>query len=277
VGGRELAKLTTLTEHYRYLGQTQLLVSPVGLGTVKIGRNQNVKNKVADGFDLPSDQTVAELLTQALDLGINFIDTAPAYGDSEAVLGRVLGSRRKQFVISTKVGEEYDGKASHYDFTASHIRMSIERSLVRLKTDYLDSVLVHCPPNDLDILAHSPVLEILARLKEQGQILSFGASTKTVEGGLYAADHCDTVMLSFNQQYQAEADVIRKCMANHKGVLVIKALLQGHLDKVSADDPLAACFRAVYDLCPSAVVVVGTVSLVHLRENVASAVRALKR
>jgi aryl-alcohol dehydrogenase-like predicted oxidoreductase len=271
-----MAPLNSLKDHQHYLGQTQLQASPVGLGTVKIGRNQNVKNKVADGFALPSDKAVGELLSLALDLGINFIDTAPAYGESEAVLGRVLGKNRQQFVISTKVGEEFTRGVSHYDFSANNIRLSIERSLSRLKSDYLDNVLVHCPADDLTVLENSPVLEILSRLKEQGQILNFGASTKSVAGGLYAVKHCDLVMVSFNQVYQAELEVIKQAMAANKGVLVIKALLQGHLDKVAEIDPLTACFAAVYAVCPSAIVVVGTVNPVHLRTNAESALRALR-
>ena len=69
----------------RYLGNTGIQLSMIGLGTVKIGRNTDVK--YAESFELPSDQEVIELLTEAAKLGINCLDTAPAYGSSEKRLG----------------------------------------------------------------------------------------------------------------------------------------------------------------------------------------------
>ncbi len=270
-----MANLNALTDYYRNFGQTGLKVSPVALGTVKIGRNQLVKNKVSDGFALPSDQEVDKLLNLALDLGINVIDTAPSYGESEAALGRVLGSKRQDFVISTKVGEEFARGISTYNFSAKSVRSSVERSLGQLKTDYLDSVLLHLPASDWDPLVNSPALEVLSRLKERGDILSYGASTKSVEGGLFAVEHCDSVMVSFNVHYRGEIEVIQKAAALNKGVFIIKALLQGHLDKVEVEDPLASCFKAAFDANDSAVVVMGTVNPSHLQENVSAALRSL--
>ena len=72
----------------RHLGNTGIKVSPLGLGTVKLGRNQQVK--YPHGFTLPDDKTVKELLALTWDLGINLIDTAPAYGNSEERLGALL-------------------------------------------------------------------------------------------------------------------------------------------------------------------------------------------
>jgi hypothetical protein len=93
------------------LGATGLRVSPLGLGTVKFGRNQGVK--YPQPFELPSDREALALLEQAWDLGINLLDTAPAYGDSEERLGRLLRQCRRDWVIVTKVGEEFrDGVSS---------------------------------------------------------------------------------------------------------------------------------------------------------------------
>ncbi len=84
----------------RPLGNTGLTVSALGLGTVKIGRDKGVK--YPNSFTIPDDRAVTELLAQAQDLGINLIDTAPAYGHSEQRLGQLM-SQRQDWVIVTKV------------------------------------------------------------------------------------------------------------------------------------------------------------------------------
>ncbi len=81
----------------RVLGSTGIDVSVLGLGTVKIGRNQQVK--YPDGFELPDDKAVLGLFELAQSLGINFIDTAPAYGSSEQRLGEIAQSSGKADVI----------------------------------------------------------------------------------------------------------------------------------------------------------------------------------
>ena len=131
------------------LGSTGIDVSRLGLGTVKLGRNQGVK--YPSEFSLPDDKAARDLLAKATELGINFIDTSPAYGTSEERLGSLIEDRAR-WVIATKVGEEFENGQSSYDFSGEHVIMSIERSLRRLGTDYLDVVLVHSNGEDLKIL-----------------------------------------------------------------------------------------------------------------------------
>jgi aryl-alcohol dehydrogenase-like predicted oxidoreductase len=102
-------------------------VSPLGLGTVKFGRNQGVK--YPQPFELPSDQEALALLERPGIWGINLLDTAPAYGVSEERLGRLLRQCRRDWVIVTKVGEEFDDGVSRFDFSAAATRASVERSL----------------------------------------------------------------------------------------------------------------------------------------------------
>ena len=102
-----------MTDFLRPLGDTGIQVSALGLGTVKIGRNQGVK--YPSGFSLPNDRQVIELLRQAREEGINLIDTAPAYGRSEERLGQLLHDRR-DWLICSKAGEEFRGGVSRYDF-----------------------------------------------------------------------------------------------------------------------------------------------------------------
>ena len=150
----------------RELGDTGLTVSALGLGTVKIGRDQGVKYPTP--FSIPDDDAVRDLLARARELGINLIDTAPAYGRSEERLGQLLRDRQ-DWVIVSKVGEEFSDGDSHFDFSPAHTRASVERSLRRLNTDYLDCVLIHSDGNDLDVL-RSGALETLEEMKQAGLI-----------------------------------------------------------------------------------------------------------
>ena len=133
--------LATLHDLHRPLGSTGLTVSPLGLGTVKLGRDQGVK--YPNGFSIPDDAAARALLHQARELGINLLDTAPAYGISEERLGPLLRGQRQDWVIVSKVGEEFVNGASLFDFSPAHTRLSVERSLKRLETEHIELVLVH--------------------------------------------------------------------------------------------------------------------------------------
>ena len=123
----------SLHDLHRPLGNTGLIVSPLGLGTVKLGRDQGVK--YPNGFTIPDDTQALALLRQARELGINLIDTAPAYGVSEQRLGPLLRGQRDEWVIVSKSGEEFEQGQSHFDFSPAHTRLSVERSLKRLETE----------------------------------------------------------------------------------------------------------------------------------------------
>src|SRR3989304_6273693 len=113
-------------------------LSPLGYGAFKIGRN--VGTKYGQAYELPDTASVERLLNGVLDLGINYIDTAPAYGASEERIGQAISHRRREFVLSTKVGEFFESGVSKYDFSADAVRSSVELSLRRLCTDALDIV-----------------------------------------------------------------------------------------------------------------------------------------
>ncbi|MEZ4743337.1 MAG: aldo/keto reductase [Bdellovibrionota bacterium] len=271
-----LESLNDLRPFWYPFGSLGQMVSPLGLGTVKIGRNSKVKNSSPDGFRLPDQKEVSDLLALALDLGINLIDTAPAYGESEERLGKCLPGKRDKIFISSKVGEEFDGEKSNYDFSAASIRKSVERSLQRLRVDYLDCVLLHCPRDDYDIMAYSDALSVLSDLKSRGLVRSFGASTNSVEGGLYAAEHTDCVMVSYNICYRNEISVIERALELDRAVLIKKALLQGFVNKVEKQgDPITQCMDSIFSLSRNISAVVGTLSAKHLQNNVAAAVSVL--
>lgn len=252
----------------RPLGATGLWVSPLGLGTVKFGRNQGVKYPRA--FALPSDREALALLELAWDLGINLLDTAPAYGESEERLGRLLRQCRRDWVIVTKVGEEFLDGISHFDFSAAATRASVERSLRRLGVEALDAVLIHSSGDDLAILEREAVLPTLLELKQAGLVRAVGMSGKTLAGGLRAVKCCDLVMVTYNLLQREELPVIRGAHAANKGVLIKKGLLSGHLDQVSAVDPVQASLELLYAEPGVSSVVVGTLNPDHLRANVAA-------
>ncbi|MDG4551101.1 MAG: aldo/keto reductase [Candidatus Contendobacter sp.] len=252
----------------RPLGATGLRVSPLGLGTVKFGRNQGVK--YPRSFDLPSNLEALALLELTWDLGINLLDTAPAYGESEERLGRLLRRCRRDWVIVTKVGEEFHAGASHFDFSAAATRASVERSLRRLGVETLDMVLIHSGGDDLTILEREGVLPTLLDLKRAGLVRAVGMSSKTVVGGLRAVECCDVVMVTYNLSQREELPVIRAAHAAGKGVLIKKGLLSGHLDQVSEVDPVRASLRLIFAEPGVSSVVVGTLNPDHLLANAAA-------
>ena len=246
----------------RRLGNTGMAVSPVGLGTVKFGRNTGVKYPAS--FSLPADEELEALLAAAHDCGINLVDTAPAYGNSEQRLGKLLSGNRDAWILCTKTGEAFVDGRSTFDFSAAGTRHSVERSLRNLGTDYLDIVLVHCSDNDEAALRDSDVLEVLHRLKEQGDIRAVGASTKSAAGGLAALSMCDLVMVTYNMDDTSQRNILDKALALDKGVLVKKALESGH-----AHDPSEALRFALSHPAVSSAIV-GTINKAHLQDNVAA-------
>ena len=243
------------------LGNTGIAVSRVALGTVKIGRNQGVK--YPKGFDIPCDEAVLDLLRCAKHNGINTLDTAPAYGESERRLGVLLPQvfKREEVVIIGKVGETFvDGK-SQFDFSAAAIQKSVQASLAALNTDYLDVVLVHSDGGDIETTADREAFPALAELKAQGLVRAFGMSTKTLAGGFLTLEHADVVMLTYHQGYETEYPLIVAAQQKNKGVLVKKSLASGHLA-----DPKAALQFVLKEPGVSSVVV-GTINCEHLEAN----------
>lgn len=257
----------------RPLGSTGLAVSVLGLGTVKLGRDQGVK--YPGGTRIPSDDEAKTLVSTAADLGITLIDTAPAYGTSESRLGTLLAGQRDRWAIVTKVGEEFENGQSRFDFSAAAVRASVERSLTRLRTDRVECVLIHSD----GLVENAPELDgtidELDRLKSRGLIRSFGASTKTVPGGLRALDRCDVVMVTLNPGAKDDLAVIAEAKKRNKGVLIKKALASGHaaVGGMSAGataqgaDPVAETIRFAIGTPGVSSVIVGTSSPAHLAEN----------
>ncbi|MCY3021421.1 MAG: aldo/keto reductase [Planctomycetota bacterium] len=157
----------------RRLGRTGMRVTPLGLGGAWLG-------KTASGF---SDETAIAAVLRALALGINVVDTAPLYGESERRVGlalrewRARGGKRADLVLSTKTGT----RTRSHDYSAAGTRRSVEESLRLLQTDYVDIVFVHDPTNLTPVLAPGGALEELRRLKAEGLVRAIGLGVREHE------------------------------------------------------------------------------------------------
>lgn len=261
------------------LGASNIEVSALGLGTVKFGRDKGLK--YPSSFSIPDDKEILDILSIAQRGGINLLDTAPAYGTSEERLGKLLKNTRKDWIICSKAGEEFVDGESSYHFSEEKIRGSVERSLQRLNTDYLDIVLIHSDGNDLNII-NGGALDVLNDLKKQGKIRATGMSTKTVEGGILAAKKSDCVMITHNLQYNEERSVIDYCSANNKGVLLKKIFASGHIqttniEKSSAQNNLDATMEFVFQTKGVSSAIIGSINPNHIMENIHAACRYLEK
>lgn len=146
---------------YSRLGNTGLVVSKLALGTMTFGKAGGIFATVAK-----VDQAGAnELVARAIDSGINYFNSADVYtgGDSERILGKALGAKRKDVVIATKVGNRMSGALVDSGLSYRHIIAAADASLERLGTDYIDVYLVHKVDALTPVEETVEALEILVR------------------------------------------------------------------------------------------------------------------
>ncbi|HEY9719012.1 MAG TPA: aldo/keto reductase [Trichormus sp.] len=156
---------------YRDFGKTGLKVSEVGFGCWAIGGNEH-----GNSYGQTDDKASVEAIHKAIDLGCNFFDTADVYGwgHSEELLGKALKNKREHLIIATKVGGDFYQGHGFQTFTADYVRFALEKSLERLKTDYVDVYQLHNPP--LKTLNRPETYEVLKELKREGKIRAWGVS-----------------------------------------------------------------------------------------------------
>jgi aryl-alcohol dehydrogenase-like predicted oxidoreductase len=248
----------------RPLGHTDIQLSPIGFGAFKIGRNQGTKYPTS--YELPSIQEVDHLLNSVLDMGINHIDTAPAYGVSEERIGQTLAHRRSEYILSSKIGETFvDGKSS-YCFDAQHVRLSVEQSLRKLRTDHLDMLLIHSPADDVSLQQLTDCVPTMQALKARGDVRTIGLSGKTPRGFELAMHWADVLMIEYHIQDTQHADTIAKAHAQGLGVLCKKGLASGHLP------PKDAIQFVLKNPCITNLVI-GGLNVSHLRDNLGYAMQ----
>ena len=253
----------------RPLGKTGLTVPLLGLGTVKFGRTAKVS--YPRPFVLPSDEHIADLLALAKSLGVTLLDTAPAYGTSEQRIGEAIAGERSDWLLCSKAGEEFgdalsqEGTDSRYDFSEDHILRSVERSLERLRTDYLDIVLVHADGRDTERIVAAGAFRALRRLQKEGVVRAVGFSAKSEVDGRTALPLADVLMCTANATCHSQASLIARASEAGVGVMVKKPLASGHHANPQA---LAELGQMPGVSC----IVVGTIDADHLAANVAALV-----
>ena len=166
---------------YRKLGDTGLEVSEIGFGAWGIGG----LTEGATSYGPTSDDDSRLALRAAFDAGITFYDTSDIYGNghSETLLGESFKHKRHEVVLGSKVG--YLRHGGDQDFSSRHIRASLERSLKRLQTDYLDLYQLHSPAIGM-LRGDNEVLATMRDLQLEGKIRAFGISTRSPDEGLAA-------------------------------------------------------------------------------------------
>ena len=212
----------------RPLGKTGLAVSELGFGSL-------FASKLGPGFEL-SRQAVH----RAVDLGVTYFDTAPAYADSEEVLGAILREVKTPLVVSTKLG----GRPQPFDpLDAAALIRSAEESLRLLGREVIDVMFVHEPDRPLQYgwwtdpdAVSGPVLEALDALKRRGLVrfTGLGGTTTTEMAHLVRSGQFDVLLTAFNCSAlfrEAEAELLPAARDLHMGVVLGSTLQQGALGR----------------------------------------------
>jgi len=206
---------------YRELGLTGMKISEVSFGTWAIG---------ADWGSVDDKDSLAAL-HKAIDLGINFIDTADVYGGgrSEKLIARLCKERSEQIYVATKAGRKLDPHVAE-QYTPENIRGFIEQSLKNLQVDALDLVQLHCPPTP--VFYNPELFDALDAMVKEGLIKNYGVSVEKVEEALKAIQYpgVKTVQIIFNMFRQRPAELFfREAKARKIGIIVRVPLASGLL------------------------------------------------
>ena len=183
---------------YRKLGRTGWQVSAISFGGWAIGST----------WGPVDDRESLAALHRAVDLGVNFFDTADVYGDgrSERLLGQLRRERGETIHIATKAGRRLDPHVAS-GYNRQNLTAFVERSLKNLGTDTIDLLQLHCPPTE--VYYNPEVFGILDDLVKQGKIRYYGVSVEKVEEGLKAIEYpgVQTVQIIFNIFRQRPAEL----------------------------------------------------------------------
>ena len=204
----------------RQLGRTGLRVSRLGYGLAGIMQRER------RGEDISAAGRVLEAV---LESGINFLDSAAAYGSTEQIIGNSIAHRRDEFILATKFGADVGrGRAP---FTAELIAASVDRSLRRMKTDHLDVLQLHSPEphHDLMTLDRDLIVEAMLRAKEAGKTryLGYSGDNEAAQWAV-ASGAFDTLQTSFNLVDQhARAGLLASAKAKDMGIIIKRPIAMG--------------------------------------------------
>jgi aryl-alcohol dehydrogenase-like predicted oxidoreductase len=207
---------------YRTLGRTGYNISAISFGAWAIG---------GDAWGNTDDSASLAALNRALDLGVNFIDTADVYGDghSEQLISQVRKQRSEPFYIATKAGRRLPAQTPE-GYNRANLTAWVERSLKNLDTEAIDVLQLHCPPTPV---YHMPeVFAILDGLVRDGKLRYYGVSVERVDEALAALDHpnVQSVQIIFNLFRMKPADAFfAKAREHGVGILARVPLASGLL------------------------------------------------
>lgn len=221
--------------NYRTLGSTNIKVSEIGFGAWQLGN---------EGWGGLGGDDAIRLVHEAIDMGCNFFDTAPGYGEgqSEILLGKALKEKRQQVVIVSKFGHNPDGTS---DFSADKIRAGVERTLKALQTDYLDGLLLHNPERAI-MHGEGEHYDVMESLKQEGLIRSYGASLDTSEDlkAVINNSYSQICEILFNALNQEVGEAFDEVTRNNVGLIVKVPLDSGWLSgKYTADSVFTTGYR----------------------------------
>jgi aryl-alcohol dehydrogenase-like predicted oxidoreductase len=222
-----------ITMKYRQLGRTGYNVSEISFGAWAIG----------GAWGEVDDRESLDALNRAIDLGVNFIDTADVYGDgrSERLIAKLRKDRRESIIVATKAGRRLNPHTAD-GYNADNLRTFVERSLKNLHADCLDLLQLHCPPTE--VYYHPEVFGTLDKLVEAGKMRFYGVSVERVEEALKAIEFpgVQTVQIIFNLFRQRPADLFfPEAQRRRVGILarvpLSSGMLTGKLKPASAFAP----------------------------------------
>lgn len=218
-----------MKRRFRALGKTGINVSPITIGAWQLGGPVFFDGK-PDGHSDPGKVNVIRMIHELGDLGVNAIDTAEQYGagESELRVGEALNGRRGHWVVSTKFGYRVGPNNTREDDSSpGTIMRSLEGSLKRLNTDYIDVYLYHCAPEVETLDAGRSVLEMA---KAQGKIRAYGISTNNLDLAEKMVEHDAVEILQFaSNLFEEHKGLWKLAEQNNLGTQVRGVMAQGRL------------------------------------------------
>lgn len=214
----------------RPLGNTGEQVTFIGFGALEIGRNWGLGDEITN--QRPDEAAAIEVLNGVLDLGINLIDTASAYHQSEARIGKGLRARRAEYFLASKCGEHNSEPSTFYDFRYPAVKNSIDRSLKLLQTDQIDLMQIHFGPDPQKVLDDGETVRAMQDARQEGKIRFLGASAS----GNIAAQCIDSgvfqvLQLEYSLLNRTDENLVQRCRENGIGVLIRGGLARGMLTR----------------------------------------------
>ena len=242
------------------LGRTGLQVSRLALGGYPFGGVNRARGW--DPFTAEGRATATRTIAAALDAGINYIDTAPSYGDgnSEAIIGQATRGRRESFFLATKVG---------YDLLAPEdVRVSVEQSLRRLQTDHVDVIQFHggaYTPQQVERILNGGLCAALEDLRRQGKVrfVGFTVEEPWTALPLIASGRFDMMQVRYNLIHQSAAlHALPAARHADLGVAVMRPMTSGILQRLASS--LAPKWQEAHDLYEVTLKFVLADSRIHL-------------